>query len=266
MKIGIVGVGTIGKSVIKNVISQYKDKLNAVFVYDLDIDNLKHVKADFEWLKPVKSLEEIVKKSDFLVESASVACVKSLIPLIEKYKKDVLFMSTGGLLSREDFLKKSEEQSVEIIIPHGAIAGLDAIKAVKLAGIKSLSITSYKPVRSLLGSPYLVKNKINLKNVKGKKLIFEGSVKEAVKGFPKSVNVSATLLLSSGFKDLKVRVYAHEDSKTIIHVVDVESNISNLQLVSKNYPSLDNPRTSALAIYSACEHVRQYIFKNFNKK
>ena len=178
MKIGNIGIGTMGEAVIENVVLKYRGKLGAVFIYDIDGDKVEKLGGKFKWLKQMKSLEEIVKKSDFLMEAASVDCVKKLIPLIRKYKKDILFMSTGGLLGREAFLKQSEESGVEVIIPHGAIAGLDAIKAARLAGIKSLTISSYKPVRALSGSPYLVKNKINLENVKGKKLVFQGSVKE----------------------------------------------------------------------------------------
>jgi len=265
MKIGIIGIGTMGEAVIKNVVLKYRERLGAVFIYDIDGDKIKQLKEKFKWLKQVKSLEEIVKKSDFLIEAASVDCVKKLIPLIRRYKKDILFMSTGGLLGRGAFLKQSEESGVEVIIPHGAVAGLDAIKTVRLTGIKSLTISSYKPVRSLLGSPYLVKNKINLKSVQGKKLVFQGSVKEAIKGFPKSVNVSATLLLISGLKDLDVKIYACKSSKNITHVIDVKSAISDLQFICKNYPSRENPRTSALAIYSACECMRQYILKHFKK-
>lgn len=262
MKIGIIGIGTMGEVLIKNVVSKYKHKLDAVFIYDIDGNKMQQLKLKFKWLKQVKSLEEIVEKSDFLTEAASVNCAKKLIPLIEKYKKDILFMSTGGLLGSETFLKQAEESGIEVIIPHGAVAGLDAIRAVKLAGIKSLSITSYKPVSALLGSPYLIKNKIDLKKIKGKKLVFQGSVKDAVRGFPKSINVSATLLLTSGLKDLNVKIYALKGSKNITHVIDVKSTISDLQLVCKNYPSRENPRTSALAIYSASEYVRQYILKH----
>ena len=191
-----------------------------------------------------------------------MSCVKSLIPWIKKYRKDILIMSTGGLLGSGTFLKYAEESGIEVIIPHGAIAGLDAIKAVRLPGIKSLTISSYKPVRSLSGSPYVIENKINLKNVKGKKLIFQGNVKEAIGGFPKSINVSATLLLISGLKDLNVKIYACKNSKNITHVIDVRSAVSDLQFVCRNYPSKKNPKTSALAVYSACEHMRQYILKH----
>ena len=266
MKIGIIGIGTMGEAVIKNVVLKYRERLDAVFIYDIDEGKVKQLRKKFKWLQQVKSLEEIVEKSDFLMEAASVNCAKKLIPLIKRYKKDILFMSTGGLLGSGIFLKHAEESGIEVIIPHGAVAGLDAIKAVKSAGIKSLSITSYKPVRSLLGSPYLIKNKINLKNVKGKKLVFQGSVKDAVKGFPKSINVSATLLLTSGLKDLNVKIYACKGSKNITHVIDVKSAISDLQFVCKNYPSRENPRTSALAVYSACEYMRQYILKHFKER
>ena len=67
MKIGIVGVGVIGKAVIKNILSKYRDKLDAVFIYDVDIDKLKQEKVNFKWLKQVKSLEEIVVKSDVFI-------------------------------------------------------------------------------------------------------------------------------------------------------------------------------------------------------
>ncbi len=265
MKVGIVGCGTIGKEIISSVISAYKNRLASVYIYDVDCGKMDIQKKKYSWLKKAESLSEIVFNSDFLIEAASGNCVKELIPLLLKNKKDVLIMSTGGLLEENEFFKKALQKGIEVVIPGGAIAGLDAIKAMR-GSIKSITLSSYKPIRALASAPYCRKNPINFKNIKTEKLIFQGNVKSAVLGFPKSINVSATLLLTSGLRDINVKIFATKNVGRITHIIEVKSEISTLKIVCKNYPSKTNPKTSALAVYSACSGAKEYLLRNIRRR
>src|SRR3989338_6033212 len=101
-------------------------------------------------------------------------------------------MSTGGLINNLNLLNKIK--NCEIHLPSGAIAGLDAIKSDS-GRIKSLALTTTKPIKGLQEAPYMVTNKINLKNLKNKRTVFEGNLKDAIAGFPQNTNVAATLFL-----------------------------------------------------------------------
>jgi aspartate dehydrogenase len=261
MKIGIIGLGTIGGSIIEQVISAYRSSLEGVYIYDSKKSSIDLILSKYSWIESLESMEQVVSNSDFIIEAASCSAVRELMPLVVKRKKDVLIMSTGGLLKVKDLLLKAREMALEVIIPHGAIAGLDAIEAIRDEGIDKIRLSSYKPIKALENSPYVVKNNIDLKNFSGQKL-FKGGVAEATEGFPKSINVSATLLLISGLEDIEVNICVSEDENIITHIIEVESKISTLKFECRNFPSQRNPKTSALAISSAVAEVKRHIKKS----
>ena len=162
MKAGIIGCGFIGGE-----IAQFLDSNNNFELIGLnDVDEGKAG----ELIKNIKNnnpksmnINELIKKSDLIIESATKNIIKDILSnegLDEKNKK-LLIMSTGGLISGLDLLKNIK--NCEILLPSGAIAGLDAIKAVS-GKIKSLTLTTTKPVKGLEGAPYIIKNNIDLAN------------------------------------------------------------------------------------------------------
>jgi aspartate dehydrogenase len=80
--------------------------------------------------------------------------------------------------------------------------------------------------------------------------VFEGSVQEAVKYFPKNINVAATLMLASAFKNVKVYIKANPHLKRNTHRIQIEADEARVNITVENVPSRLNPKTSALAILS----------------
>ena len=156
-------------------------------------------------------------------------------------------MSTGGLIKDPNLLNKIK--NCLILLPSGAISGLDAIKSV-VGKIKSLRLTTTKPIRGLESAPHITKNRINLKNLKNKKVIFEGNLKEAIIGFPKNINVAATLYLASKFDDMQVKIIADPTAIYNTHEIEVIGDFGKIKTTTNNLPS-ENPRTSYLALLSA---------------
>jgi len=156
-------------------------------------------------------------------------------------------MSTGGLINNLESLNKI--QKCEILLPSGAISGLDAIKAVS-GKINSLTLTTTKSSKSLNGAPFLTKNKINLEELGSKKTVFEGSLKDAVEGFPQNINVAATLFLASKFDGIKIRIVADTNTKFNTHEIEAKGDFGIIRTMTQNLPS-KNPKTSYLAVLSA---------------
>jgi aspartate dehydrogenase len=258
MRVGIIGCGAIGGSVLKQVVLKYIDRLQ-IFIYDKDSKKTAEIRDSLPEVNIKKSLNSIVKFCDFVIETASIACVRELLPILMSSPRDVLFMSVGGLLGKEKILNKIRLSGKKVIIPSGAIGGIDAIKTLSRWGIKKLLLKTFKPGEVLMQSPYITKNKIKIKNLQKPQLIFKGSVKQAIKAFPRSINVSATLLIYSGLKDFEVQIYASPEKDKITHIIEVVSNISTLTITCQNFPSPHNPRTSNLAIASACMEVEDYL-------
>ncbi|HDI45965.1 MAG TPA: DUF108 domain-containing protein [Candidatus Omnitrophica bacterium] len=263
MKIGIIGCGAIGTSVLKHIFLNFRNHLQ-IYIYDNNFQKMNEIKKEYPEVRIKRSLNSIVKECNFLIESASIKCVHQLLPVLNKYPRDVLFMSVGGLLGKDKILTALRQKGKKIIIPSGAIAGIDGIKALAGLGIKKLVLKTFKPREVLKDAPYIRKNQIKIKKSNSPQLVFKGNVKEAVKAFPKSINVSATLLIYSRLKEFEVQIYASNDRERITHIIEMISDISQLTITCHNFPSSENPRTSSLAIASACMEVKNYIEESLN--
>jgi len=169
-------------------------------------------------------------------------------------------MSVGALLD-EHLLRRvkdaAEKSGRRVIIPSGALGGVDALKAAKLGGIRSVTLTTRKHPDSLRYSPYF-KGKIeDLTGSKEPYVVFEGTAEEAVKAFPASVNVSATLSLAGiGGRETKVRIVADPKVSENIHEVEVEGGFGRMKVIMENVKHHSNPKTSYLAVLSAIETLK----------
>jgi len=152
-----------------------------------------------------------------------------------------------GALTDESLRRKLEATACRhghtILIPSGAIGGLDALKS---CGPREVLLETRKPPASL-GRRDRVPT-----------IIFEGSARDACRELPKSVNVSATLALAGiGFEKTRVRVVSDPAVKKNIHTVRIKGETGAYEFVFENNPLKENPRTSALAAHSALRVIRE---------
>src|SRR3979409_2322842 len=105
--------------------------------------------------------------------------------------KLVMVLSCGALLPRPDLIELAKEHGGRILVPTGALLGLDAVAAAAEGKIYSVQMTKRKPTAGLIGAPHLVKNSISVEGLNAAKLVFSGTAREAAAGFPANVNVAA---------------------------------------------------------------------------
>ncbi len=253
MKVGIIGCGFIGSE-----IAQFIDKnqeFELVGLNDIDKNKLNELIQSLKYNKPkFMELDNLIRNSDLIVESAAKNIISNILrnKNLDKKNKKLLIMSTGGLINNLNLLSKIK--NCEILLPSGAIAGLDAVKSSS-GKIRSLILTTTKPIKGLEGAPYIIKWNIDLGNIKGKKVIFEGSLPEAINGFPQNINVAATLFLASKFEKIKVKIVADSDTKFNTHEIEVTGEFGVISTKTQNLPS-KNPKTSYLAVLSAIQAIK----------
>ncbi|WNY23783.1 L-aspartate dehydrogenase [Methanimicrococcus hongohii] len=261
IKIGIIGCGFIGTQICSAVDS------GAVPAEIFGIFDFSEAKAD-DVLKLLKTgnpqkcaPEEMIESCDLIVECASQdAVLKYALPAAEN-GVDLMVLSVGAF-QNPDFYQKVRDAAAasgsKIYIPSGAIAGTDGLKSAAMANISSVSVTTRKPVSGLSGSPYLIENNIDLSELKEPKLIFEGTAAEAVVGFPKNVNVCATISLCGiGFDKTVVRIIADPTISENMHELEVYGDFGHMKMAIENKPSPKNPKTSYLAALSAVSTLKK---------
>lgn len=83
-------------------------------------------------------------------------------------------------------------------------------------------------------------------------MIFEGNAKEAAEGFPRNINVAASLSLAGiGVEKTMVRIIADPFSDRNVHEIEAEGRFGRMTARTENLPSPKNKKTSYLAALSA---------------
>ena len=253
VKIGIIGCGAIGFQLACAVETRLKEKAVVFAVCDIDQIRLDDFLSKIKSKPFIYPLKEVIKKCDFIIESASKDISGRIVKEAVRANKSVLAMSIGGLLDI-DIFRLAKKYKSAIYLPSGALAGLDALKAAALADISSVTLTTRKSPKALEGAPFLGANNIDVFSIKQERLIFEGGVSDAVKGFPKNINVAAVLsLVCRGVHSdsIKIRIIAVPGLDVNMHEVQAEGRFGRLVTRTENLPSPDNPKTSYLAALSA---------------
>jgi aspartate dehydrogenase len=118
--------------------------------------------------------------------------------------------------------------------------------------VDSVTLTTRKPPKGLVGAPYVVEQGIDLDSLREETVVFEGSAREACQGFPANVNVSAALSLAGiGPDRTRVRILAVPGGTVNQHRIEVRGEFGRLAVEIENVPSPANPRTGLLAIFSS---------------
>ncbi len=254
MRIGVIGCGAIGSVLCRFIDKKLKDS-KLVAICDTDKEKAKALQKNLINKPEITNIDGVIKKSDIVVEAVNTSIIKELLKKCIKNKRHLMIMSVGGLVQNYDLLKKL---TARLFIPSGAICGIDGVKGANIGDIKSVAITSTKSPRSLEGAPYILKNKIDLKKIKKKKKIFEGSALEAINGFPQNVNVSATLSLAGiGAKKTRVIIIVDPKIERNMHEVKVIGSFGKLTTKTENIVSQLNPKSSHLAVLSACATLKR---------
>ncbi len=251
LKVGILGVGAIGRS-LAAAIDEKRIDAQLVALSDQERERAEAFAASLASPPPVVSLEELIEISDLAVEAASQAALGEFVPRALARGRDILVMSAGGLLGHDDWFREAAAKGCRIIVPSGAIAGLDGIKSAAMGRIESATLTSRKPIAALEGSAYVLSRRLRLGELKVETTIFEGSAEEAARAFPATSNVAASLRLAAGpAVPVCVRVVAVPGGTKNVHEIRVEGEFGRLSVTVENVPSKSNPRTSQLAAFSA---------------
>lgn len=250
--IGIVGCGAIGATVARSIDRDFRKEAVLVGLSDLVKERAQRLSRRLKRNPPVLGLKALIDRSDLIIESAHASFVPEVLKKVIQKRKDLLVMSTGGVLGKERLLEKARRRGCHITLPSGALLGIDGVKAASLLPIKKVILTTRKPPQSFGGAPFILKHRINLKSIRKERLLFKGSVQEAVKAFPQNINVAATLRLAGvDPRRLEVRIIADPKAKRNRHEVTLEGELGKLATCSESVPSEENPKTSRLAVLSA---------------
>lgn len=255
LRIGIAGLGAVGKSVAEKLDAGIPGLiLAAIAVRDVDAARARVklrspcVFTDIGGLAPL---------CDVVVECAPAQLLPSIAAPVLRAGKKVIVLSVGALLRNTDLIDLAAEYGGQIVVPTGALIGLDAVTAAAEGNIHSVKMITRKPVRGLVGAPYLVDNNIAIEDLKAPLLIFSGSPRDAAVGFPANLNVAVALALAGiGADRTTLEIWADPQLERNTHRIEVEADSASFSMEIRNIPS-ENPRTGKITALSVIATLRK---------
>jgi aspartate dehydrogenase len=243
-KVGLIGCGAIAtlraEAVEKKLVA-----CDELILYDQDEKKAEALKNSLRFpVTVVSGIEEMLMlKPKVIVEAASQQATREYAERIAAEGVDLIVMSTGALLGLN-------LQSSKIHVPAGAIGGLDAVSSAALAGIDEVVFTSRKNPRAF-----------EMDN-KEAKVVYEGTAEEAARLYPRKMNVAATLALTVKPAKVRVQVISDPAVQRNTHEFKVKWRFGEMFLRFANDPHPDNPRTSALAAWSAIKLLQTLLLSS----
>ncbi|MDM5223112.1 aspartate dehydrogenase [Peribacillus sp. NJ11] len=246
MKLGLIGCGNIGKFLLQAI---NNDGLlpggKIVSIYARSEEIAAQLAEDFR-TQPYSDVDELLKSDvDLVIEAATIEAAEEYSLKVLKSGRNLL-LSSIGVMANAAFEEQSNQickkNKVNIFLPSGAIGGLDVLKSAKAVnGLDSVCITTRKPPNALPTGA----------SVEEETVLFEGSAAEAIKQFPRNINVAIVLSLAGlGPEKTKVKIIADPKVFKNNHLIEASGSFGKLKLEVENDPMPNNPKTSYLAALS----------------
>jgi aspartate dehydrogenase len=257
-RIGLLGFGAIGRDVLSQLGVRHADAQFVVLRRNGD-------SIDVPNTRQVRTIEALVAtRPDVVIEAAGHQALEASVPVLLKSGISVIAASVGSLVQPDDrgvlgdVLQVMAAPGARLVIPAGAIGGLDYIGAVALLPDLRIAYTSRKPPEAWADE--LASRGLEPALLQSELVLFEGSVSEAAARYPRNLNVAATIALAAGRSDVvSVRVVVDPAARGNTHEIACESSAGSARFEFINAPAPANPKTSMVTALSLVHCVEQYL-------
>ena len=201
----------------------------------------------------VESLDDLLaRRPGIVAEVAGQQAVAQHGPAILRRGCDLLVISVGALAEPallESLKGAARDGNSRVLLPAGAIGGIDAIAAMRAGGLDRVRYRSRKPPAAWRGSP--AEKVADLDKMASRTVLYRGTAGEAALLYPQNANVAAAVALAGlGFEKTEVELLADPDAPGNVHEIEAEGSAGHFAIQLQGKPSRTNPKTSALAALS----------------
>jgi aspartate dehydrogenase len=257
LRVGIAGLGAVGLEVARRLMAGIDGlKLTAVAVRDqAKAKAALPDGADLAFRTP----EGLADECDIVMECLPPAIFRDVASATIEAGRIFMPLSVGQLLTHWDLVERAKATGARILVPTGALLGLDAVRAAAECTINSVTMVTRKPPAGLEGAPYLVERGMSVLGLNEPKRIFVGTAREGARGFPANVNVAAALSLAGiGPDRTQLEIWADPTIDRNTHRIEVDADTARFSMTIEGIPSA-NPRTGRLVAPSAVAALRGLV-------
>ena len=258
-RVAVAGLGVIGMRVARYIDDGAVEGIELSAVASRNTEKASKSAAELKKVPVVCSLKELPKLADIIVDCTPASIFREVAETVIAEGKILMPLSVAALLENMDLVDLARETGAQIIVPTGAIIGLDTVRAMAVGEIHSIVLETRKPPNGLAGAPHLVNNNISVEDLTEAKLVFKGNAREAAKGFPANVNVAAALSLAGiGPDKTEVEVWADPAVDRNMQTVTIVSDSGDATMKMRNIPSVENPRTGKIVAQSVVATLKRH--------
>ncbi len=194
----------------------------------------------------------LADKLETVAECASHVAVRDHGPAILQAGCDFVVISIGALADddlRGRLIDAATGGGARLVLPSGAVGGVDALSAARLSGLESVVYSGSKPPKAWRGTQ--AETVLDLDALTQPTVFFEGSARAAALTYPFNANVAATLALAGlGLDTTQVRLIADPTITNNVHEFTARSACGDTTIRLDGRVSPVNPKTSLMAGYS----------------
>jgi aspartate dehydrogenase len=258
LRIALIGYGAMGR-VIADLLRPKSDRARVVGVVRRDhsaaLDG-PALPADVPAVTSIEQLQSL--HADLVVECAGHSALRRFGPETLRAGCDLLVASVGALadVELEQQLRESADRSgARVLIPSGALGGLDLLAAARIGGVDCVTYIGRKPPAAWRGTR--AESLLDLDAASADVPFFSGTAREAALTFPQNANVTAAVAIAGvGFDATRVRLFADPSAAGNEHRIQAHGAFGSFELEVRAKALAQNPKTSLLA---PCSLVRSIL-------
>jgi aspartate dehydrogenase len=259
LSIAIAGLGAIGGGIVAEIARNEPD-IHIAAVAARDEAKAQALLLTHHMNAPILPLNELPQAADIVIECLPASLFDTIGDATLAAGKGLMVLSVGQLARREDLIPAFRTRNQRLIVPTGAILGLDVVRALSRGNVTASRIITRKSPKSLVGAPHLVANGIDPMALTAPTCVFSGTAREAIKGFPANVNVAVALSLAGiGVDRTHCEIWVDPVETANVHTIEVETAGTSVSMTIRGKPDPKNPRTSQMTALSAVDALRRLV-------
>jgi len=257
LKVAIAGLGAIGKVLASRLSEGEVGGCRLSAVSGRDPVKTEAFLKTLAYPVPNVGLDELAEVADVIIECAPAAVLHQIVEPALAAGKKIIVLSVGALLEAPELMEKAASNGGQIMVPSGALLGLDAVTAAAEGSIQSVRMTSRKPPIGFKDAPILAEKNLSIDGLTEPLLLYSGSARAAATSFPANLNVAIALSLAGvGPDKTMLEVWADPGVVRNTHHIELVSDSALLNMTIENIPS-ENPKTGRITAQSVLAMLRK---------
>lgn len=196
-----------------------------------------------------------------VVEAAGRSAVEMWAPCALRHARAMIVASTSAFCDANllaHLRRIAETHGSRIIIPSGAIGGLDALGAAAVLALDEVVHEIVKPPAAWKGTA--AEKQIDLSGLAERRIFFRGTARQAAELYPQNANSTVvTSLAGIGLDRTRVVLIADPAATLNEHRIRVRGAFGNMEIALQNEPLKTNPKSSELTALSLVRLIEQQI-------